>query len=208
MQRLIEGFRRFRESYFEENRSLFAALAQNGQTPKVLLIGCSDSRVDPGLIFGAQPGEVFVLRNVANLIPPYAPDTGHHGTSAAVEFAVRTLGVEHVVVLGHAGCGGVKVLVETPLGEDTDFVRGWMSIARTARDRALALTLSSGQSVDVARRMCEQETVAISMANLMTFPWIRDRVFERKLALHGWWFDLESGQLFHLDPQSNTFQKV
>lgn len=208
MERLIEGFRRFRETYFEENRALFEALAQNGQTPKVLLIGCSDSRVDPGLIFGAQPGELFVLRNVANLIPPYAPDAGHHGTSAAVEFAVRTLGVEHVVVLGHAGCGGVKALVEAPIGEASDFVRGWMSIARTARDRALALTLSSGQPIEVARRMCEQDTVAISMANLMTFPWIRERVYDRTLSLHGWWFDLESGQLHHLDPMTNTFQKV
>jgi len=210
MERLIEGFRRFRETYFEENRALFAALAQKGQTPKVLLIGCSDSRVDPGLIFGAQPGELFVLRNVANLIPPYAPDAGHHGTSAAVEFAVRALGVEHVVVLGHAGCGGVKTLVESPFDEDNgfDFIKGWMSIARTARDRALALTLSSGQPVEVALRMCEQETVAISMANLMTFPWIRERVYEHSLALHGWWFDLESGQLHRLDPMTNTFRQV
>ena len=208
MERLIEGFRRFRDTYFEQNRTLFTDLAQKGQTPKVLLIGCSDSRVDPGLIFGAQPGEIFVLRNVANLIPPYAPDSGHHGTSAAVEFAVRSLGVEHVVVLGHAGCGGVKMLVESPIGEDSDFVRGWMSIARHARDRALALTLSSGQPVEVALRMCEQETVAISMANLMTFPWISSRVYDRSLALHGCWFDLESGLLHHLDPLTNTFHQV
>jgi carbonic anhydrase len=207
MQRLIDGFRRFRETYFEENRTLFSALAQGGQKPKVLLIGCCDSRVDPGLIFGAQPGELFVLRNVANLIPPYVADNGHHGTSAAVEFAVRSLEVEHVVVLGHAGCGGIQALLEHP-EDQSDFIGNWMAIARTARDRSLALAMSAGRSVEDARTHCERETVAISLANLMTFPWIRERVFHGTLVLHGWWFDLENGELFHLDPLSNTFQPV
>lgn len=150
---------------------------------------------------------MFVLRNVANLIPPYAPDVGHHGTSSAVEFAIRGLEVEHVVVLGHAQCGGVRALVEGNV-EGTDFIKGWISIARSARDRALALTLSSGQPVTNALRMCEQETVAISLANLMTFPWIRERVEKGMLMLHGWFFDIETGELLRLDPVSNTFQKV
>ncbi|MGE5546499.1 MAG: carbonic anhydrase [Solirubrobacterales bacterium] len=208
MQQLIDGFQRWRETYYEENRALFEALVQKGQSPKVLLIGCCDSRVDPGLIFGAQPGEMFVLRNVANLIPPYAPDAGHHGTSAAVEFAVRSLEVEHIVVLGHARCGGVRSLVENQGDDQSDFIAGWMSIARAARDRALALTLSSGQPLEAARRMCEQETVAISLANLMTFPWIRERVESGRLLLHGWWFDLDNGELFRLDPITNTFLAV
>lgn len=209
MDTLIDGFKRFREQYFEEHRRLFEALAMRGQTPKVLLIGCCDSRVDPAIIFDAQPGEMFVLRNVANLVPPYAPDEGHHGTSAAVEFAIRGLEVEHVVVLGHARCGGVRALIEGQAGSDnTDFIRGWMHIARSARDRALALTLSAGQPIDAARRMCEQETVAISLANLMTFPWVRERVEQGRLMLHGWFFDLESGELFRLDPITNTFQNV
>lgn len=209
MDRLIEGFRRWRDTYFDQNRSLFQALVQNGQTPKVLLIGCCDSRVDPGQIFGAGPGEMFVLRNVANLIPPYAPDQGHHGTSAAVEFAVRGLEVEHIVVLGHARCGGVQSLIEGGGSEaGFDFIQGWMSIARAARDRALALTLSSGQPIEAAQRMCEQETVAISLSNLMTFPWIRERVEAGRTMLHGWWFDLDNGELFRLDPLTNTFLKV
>jgi carbonic anhydrase len=208
MQRLIDGFRRFRDGYFQENRGLFSALAQGGQQPKVLLIGCCDSRVDPSLIFGTQPGELFVLRNVANLIPPYSPDHGHHGTSAAVEFAVRNLEVEHIVVLGHSRCGGVRALIEDQGVDGSDFVRGWMAIARTARDRALALTLSAGQPAEAARRICEQETVALSLANLMTFPWIRERVQDGRLMLYGWWFDLENGELFRLDPLSNTFQAV
>lgn len=209
MDSLIEGFRRFRDRFFEEHKRLFESLAQKGQTPKVLLIGCCDSRVDPAIIFDAQPGEMFVVRNVANLVPPYAPDGVHHGTSAAVEFAVRGLEVEHIVVLGHARCGGVRALIESQ-GNDTstDFIQGWMHIARSARDRALALTLSAGQPIDAARRMCEQETVAISLGNLMTFPWVRERVEQGRLMLHGWFFDLESGELFRLDPISNTFQLV
>lgn len=208
MDNLIDGFRRFRETYFEDHRRLFEALAAKGQNPKVLLIGCCDSRVDPAIIFDAQPGEMFVLRNVANLVPPYAPDQGHHGTSAAVEFAVRGLEVEHIVVLGHARCGGVRALIEGSTGAETDFVSGWMHIARSARDRALALTLSAGQPIEAARRMCEQETVAISLGNLMTFPWIREKVEQGQLMLHGWFFDLDSGELFRLDPITNTFQGV
>lgn len=207
MQQLIDGFKRWREGYYEDNKSLFEALAQGGQTPRVLLIGCCDSRVDPGQIFGAGPGEMFVLRNVANLIPPYAPDTGHHGTSAALEFAVRHLQVEHVVVLGHARCGGVRALVEGQ-SDDGDFIQRWMCIARSARDRALALTLSSGLPAESALRMTEQETVAISIGNLMTFPWIRERVEKGALMLHGWWFDLDHGELFRLDPSTNTFVRV
>ncbi len=207
MDDLIEGFRRFRSDYYEQRRELFEDLARNGQTPKVLLIGCSDSRVDPAIIFDAKPGEMFVLRNVANLIPPHAPDVGHHGTSSAVEFAVRGLEVEHIVVLGHAQCGGVRALIEGNV-EGTDFIKGWISIARSARDRALALTLSSGQPIANALRMCEQETVAISLANLMTFPWIRERVEKGMLMLHGWFFDIENGELLRLDPATNTFKTV
>lgn len=207
MDQMIEGFRRFRDNYFANNRALFDNLSQ-GQTPKVLLIGCSDSRVDPAIIFDAQPGEMFVLRNVANLIPPFAPDSSHHGTSAAVEFAVRGLKVEHIVVLGHARCGGVRALIEGNSNDNTDFIHGWMQIARSARDRALALTLSAGQPIEAARRMCEQETVAISLGNLMTFPWVREQVESGKLMLHGWFYDMEDGKLFRLDPVTNTFQEV
>lgn len=208
MDQMIEGFKRFRDNYFAKNRPLFDNLAQQGQTPNVLLIGCSDSRVDPAIIFDAQPGEMFVLRNVANLIPPFAPDDGHHGTSAAVEFAVRGLKVGHIIVLGHARCGGVRALIEGNPNDQSDFIRGWMQIARSARDRALALTLSAGQPIEAARRMCEQETVAISLGNLMTFPWIRERVEAGNLMLHGWFYDMEDGLLFRLDPVTNTFQQV
>lgn len=208
MDSLIDGYIRFKNKRFEEQRRLFEKLAERGQKPKVLVIGCCDSRVDPAILFDTSPGEMFVLRNVANLVPPYAPDNGHHGTSAAIEFAVRGLEVEHIVILGHAKCGGVNSLIEGPGAQDYDFIAGWMSIARQARDRALALTLSAGKPIDAARRLCEQETVAISLANLMTFPWLRERVEEGRVMLHGWFFDLENGELSRLDPVSNTFVTV
>jgi carbonic anhydrase len=205
MEQLIEGFRRFRATYFEENRALFKALAQVGQQPKVLLIGCSDSRIDPNLIFGAQPGDMFVLRNVANLVPPFETMGTYHGTSAAIEFAVRKLEVEHVVVLGHAGCGGVRVLVEEGAADGTDFLRPWMQIARAARERCLLHAEAEGYPPMLARQICEKETVAISLDNLMTFPWVRDRVNDGRLALHGVWFDLERGELHHFDSETKIF---
>ncbi len=131
IERLLTGFKNFRRNYYVKNQALFQALAWRGQSPKVMVIGCCDARVDPMLITGAGPGEIFMLRNVANLVPPYAPDSRSHGTSAALEFAVKSLQVEHIIVLGHAACGGVRALlneVETA-AMDTDFIANWMSIA-------------------------------------------------------------------------------
>lgn len=206
IERLIEGFRAFRETYYADNRALFDALAQKGQSPKVMVIGCADSRVDPLLITGAGPGDLFVVRNVANLVPPYAPDGHYHGTSAALEFAVRTLEVEHIVVLGHAQCGGVGALLEgSPMaGRGDDFIAAWMSIAEPARRRALSLPLPE----DGRRRACELETIKVSLDNLMTFPWIRERVADNRLTLHGWYFDLARGSLLRLDRATHSFQDV
>jgi carbonic anhydrase len=203
---LIEGFRAFRQTYYAENRALFDALAERGQSPKVMVIGCADSRVDPLLITGAGPGDLFVVRNVANLVPPYAPDSQYHGTSAAIEFAVRGLGVEHIVVLGHAQCGGVRALMEGSALADRedDFIGAWMSIAEPARRRALAEAASDEDRL----QLCEFETVRISLTNLMTFPWIRRRVEENRLALHGWYFDLNRGRLLHLDQTAGEFRDI
>jgi carbonic anhydrase len=205
INRLIEGFRGFRRNYYAENRELFDSLARQGQAPKVMIIGCADSRVDPLLIVGAEPGEVFVVRNVANLVPPYAPDDRLHGTSAALEFAVLNLGVEHIVVLGHAQCGGVQALLDGPgaaRGKD-DFVTPWMSIARPARDKAMAVAAGRQR-----QRACEQATVEVSLGNLLTFPWIRSRVAAGKLGLHGWYFDLERGALMRFDAAQGAFTDV
>ena len=208
MENLIDGYRKFRSAYYEENHQLFKDLARDGQSPKILLIGCSDSRVDPSLIFSAKPGDMFVLRNVANLVPPFAPDHNLHGTSAAIEFAVRSLKVEHIIVMGHAGCSGVQSLFNTQPADKLDFVAEWMSLAQVARDRALLRSLSSNASDETTLRLCEQEVVAASMTNLMSFPWIRDGVRNGSLQIHGLWFNVQEGELFQLDPVSNAFEPI
>ena len=129
MEKLIEGYRRFRAEVWPAERDRYEALAKRGQNPDTMIVSCSDSRVDPQTVFGAGPGEMFVLRNVAGLVPPYSPDTGYHGTSAALEYAVRVLKVARIVVLGHAQCGGVQALVQGAPKEAADFVQPWMELA-------------------------------------------------------------------------------
>lgn len=201
MRELIEGFKNFRENLWPESRALFRALADKGQSPKVMVIACADSRVDPQMIFSAAPGEIFTVRNVANLVPPYAPNRDYHGTSAALEFAVRGLGVEHVMVIGHADCGGIRALLRGPAPlAGNDFVESWMSIAAPARTRALA---KSGGDSSELQHNCEQESVKVSLENLLTFPWIRERVENGRLGLHGSYFSIETGQLLLLGQDGN-----
>ena len=196
IEALIQGFRAFRDNLDERERAHVAALAREGQAPRIMIVACADSRVDPLRISGAGLGDVFIVRNVANLVPPYAPDGDYHGTSAALEFAVRVLGVEHVVVMGHARCGGIQALLEgSPLpGGGDDFVGAWMRIAEPARRRAEAMAPPG----EARARACELESVRQSLANLATFPWIATRVAEGKLSLHGWYYDLAEARLLRL----------
>jgi carbonic anhydrase len=202
MENLVQGFRRFRATAYNENRDTFDYLAKEGQSPRALVVSCCDSRVDPQMIFTAMPGEIFVIRNVANLVPPYQPTADYHGTSAALEFGVRHLKVEHIIVLGHSGCGGIRALLRGPSGGVTDFIGPWMQIAAPARDR---VTCDCGDDEPAALRELELESIKISLANLMTFPWIRDPVREGRLQLHGCLFDLERGDLLCLDRETDTF---
>lgn len=199
MDQLIEGYRIFRETYFQRHREMFEELAQ-GQSPKAMVISCCDSRVEPSLIFNAQPGAIFTLRNVANLVPPYTPDDHHHSTSAAIEFAVRTLKVRHIIVMGHARCGGVRALLGAHEG---DFIGPWMRIAEPARDMAIAAAGDEGQ--DIIQRICEHETLKISLANLRSFPWIRQAIRAGELELHGLYYDLEKAELQKLNEESGAF---
>jgi len=195
MDSLLAGYTRFRQDRWPERRRLFETLADAGQAPRALVISCADSRVDPGMIFDAAPGELFIVRNVANLVPPYAPDGAYHGTSAAIEFAVRVLQVPDVMVMGHAMCGGVKALLEGAPAEASDFIAPWIRIAEPARDRALARTDGTDRQL-----CCEQETVRLTLDNLLTFPWIADRVASGRLNLQGGHFDIRSGELSLLHP--------
>jgi len=195
MDKFIAGYHQFRESYFNQNKDFLKSLMAKPQTPTAMMISCSDSRIDPGLKFGAEPGDIFMVRNVANLVPPYAPDGDYHGTSAALEFAVQVLEVKNIIVMGHARCGGIGALVNHQEQSALDFVASWMKIAQPAYEQAVA------KSSDNAglQRLCEQEAVKVSLRNLLTFPWIKARVDGGKLSIHGWYFDLETGTLHRLN---------
>ena len=194
MDALLEGYRRFRAETWPEERARYQALARWGQRPETLVVSCSDSRVDPQTVFGAVPGELFVVRNVAGLAPPYAPDANYHGTSAALEFGVRVLGVSKIVVLGHALCGGVMALMDGAPAEARDFVEPWMGMAAGVRDPE-ADTLDP----EARRDRYEAAVVRLSLENLMTFPWIAEAVEAGRLALHGFRFDIHTGILARVD---------
>lgn len=195
MKPLIDGYRRFRAGAWPNYRELYQRLAAGGQSPKTMIIACADSRVDPQMIFDAGPGELFVARNVANLVPPFERDTAYHGTSAAVEFAVRVLEVRDLVVMGHGLCGGVRALLEGTPAAASDFVAHWVDMARPARERAIA----TGETGEELQRACEHECVKLSLTNLQSFPWIAERVAAGTLRLHGCWFAVSSGRLMLLD---------
>lgn len=191
---LVEGYYRFRGTEWQQERARWAELA-TAQSPKVMVIACSDSRVDPATIFGSRPGEVFVVRNVANLVPPCETGGGRHGVSAAVEFAVTKLKVQEIVVLGHGACGGVNAsltgsLSAAPQGEG-GFVADWIGLLDDAREKVVA---EHGTGAE-GQRALEEECVRVSLRNLMTFPFVRERVEAGDLTLHGAVFAIDDGRL-------------
>jgi len=200
---LLEGYRRFRAGDYQAQRKRWEALAE-GQAPPVMLIGCCDSRVDPGIIFDTRPGEVFILRNVANLVPPFEVGGGRHGASAAIEFAVVDLKVRHVVVLGHGACGGIAAALK---GHDCgvpghSFIDDWMAIIKDARDRVV----DSG--AEDQQHALELEAIKVSLGNLRTFPWVSEREQEGTLKLHGAFFAIADGVLHVLDEDTDRFEPV
>lgn len=203
---LVRRYHGWRSTTFAEGRPWFRMLAERGQRPRAMVIGCCDSRVMISQIFGAEPGELFVHRNIAGLVPPFNPDGDLHGTSAAVEFAVATLEVPHVIVLGHSLCGGVKGCHDMCAGtapalrEKSSFVGRWMEMLRPGYERVAGIE-------DEAQRLraLEQEAVLISIANLATFPYVDARVEAGNLALHGIWTDIGEGELHGYDPDRGAF---
>jgi len=208
--RLMAGFRRFREKYFlhqDVEHSVYHRLSTSGQTPKTLLIGCSDSRVDPAILTGAAPGELFVVRNVANLVPPCeASAVGFHGTSSAIEFAVNNLKVENIVVLGHRQCGGIRALMEGATDQPDSFVGQWMSIAEDARRAVLERYPDVGERERL--RLAEMESLKVSIRNLRTFPFVREAIEAHHLNLIAVYFDLELGRAGDPDAQTQEFRQL
>ena len=210
LDRLLKGFAEFRLGYYREHLDLFEKLASDGQSPKILIVGCADARVDPGILTQTKPGDIFTVRNVGALVPPaqIPPDKRQHGTSAAIEFAVRGLEVEHVVILGHALCGGIDSLVDGRAGAYAhfDYLAAWTAVAREVRD--LALRELQGRPRAELLRAVEQAAVVNSVRNLMGYSWIADRVKAGKLLLHAWWFNLTEGQLYAFNPNNLAFEPV
>ncbi len=207
IDQLISGYHRFRNGYYQENRQQLDALAREGQSPKVAVVACCDSRVDPAVITDSTPGDIFVIRNVANLVPPYEAEGAWHGTSAALQFAVCGLQVEHLIILGHAKCGGIRALMEgQEPGHEDKFISSWMSIVDDARQQAQAD--SSLHSFEDKVAACERGSIGISLNNLLTFSWIRERVEAGTLHLHGWYYDVASGKVLQLHPGSGEFTEL
>lgn len=203
--RLTEGYRAFLDDRFDRERSRYEELADSGQTPKIMLIGCCDSRVSPEIIFDARPGEMFVARNVANLVPPFSPDDALHGTSAALEYAVQALKVEHIVVLGHGRCGGIRAFADDAQGplSSGDFIGKWITLIAPAAQRTGGRGRNEGLD-DYVERLA-LASIQQSLANLRTFPCVQILEGKDRLQLHGAYFAVATGVLMLLDPLTGQF---
>jgi carbonic anhydrase len=204
---LLEGYRRFRSNRYEQEKPRWRTLAE-GQTPRAIIIACSDSRADPATIFDTDPGEIFVVRNVANLVPPFEKDAGRHGVSAALEFAVTQLKVPEIVVMGHERCGGISAALtgcfhEAPAGEG-GFIARWMS---QIDDRAHAIAAAHGTGPDAAQ-LLEEDSIRQSLKNLRTFPFVAAREQARDIAILGCRFSIAEGRLYLLDEATDRFEPV
>lgn len=208
IETLLDGFRTFREAYFEKDPGLYKNLLRHGQNPRFAVVACSDSRVDPVIILRTKPGDIFVIRNVAALVPPCEEDGHCHGTSAALEFAVSQLAVDHIIVIGHAHCGGIEAMVRRQEGGQAKgrFIGAWTDLLCEARDRALAA--DPELDGDALLRASERQSVRLSLDNLTTFPFIRTAVAAGDLSLHGWYLDLFEGTLEGWSPDTETFDQL
>ena len=207
---LGERYRAWHADRYAKTATWYERLAREGQHPRTMIISCCDSRVDAVAMFGAEPGDLFVVRNVANLVPPYSPDHAHHGTSAAIEYAVRNLKVAHIVVVGHSGCGGVAACHDmcsgaAPALEDgASFIGRWMDILRPAYERVSGA--AGGRDAQVGA--LEKEGVRNSIANLHGFPFVAEAVADGLLSLSGAWVDIGPGKLYALNPGTDVFEEV
>jgi len=208
VSKFLTGFRRFQHHYLGARRAHFDRLVKDGQHPRALVIACCDSRCDPAVLMDCDPGDMFVVRNVANLVPPYVQAAAFAATSSAIAFAVRYLEVEHVIVLGHAQCGGIRALMENrPVDCDEDrFIGKWLSIAEDARQKVME---NFPQATPETRaNACEKASILVSLENLTSYPWIQERLESGKLLLTGWYFDMLHGDLLQYDPEAGAFETL
>ncbi|WP_321368363.1 carbonic anhydrase [uncultured Desulfuromusa sp.] len=202
--KFLSGMEAFQQQHFGENRELATSLVK-GQKPQALLIGCCDSRVDPALLMDCDLGDLFILRNIANLVPPYLKNDDYHGVSSSLEYAVCYLEVSDIIILGHSECGGIEALMATANGEEAgEFIGKWVNIAASARDKVLQEM--PDESPARKARACEREAVLVSLKNLMTFPWVKERVSKGQLSLHGWYYNISTGQLKYYNQLTGEFE--
>ena len=202
---LLDGYRSFMDDRYARESSRYKDLAASGQSPRVMIIACCDSRAAPETIFNAGPGELFVLRNVANMVPTFQPDGGQHGTSAAIEFAVNGVGVTDIVVMGHGRCGGIRAALGqgAPLAQG-DFIGKWMSMLAPVTEEVAKYTIITENE---RHTMLERLSIRHSIQNLRTFPYVKTLEAEGKLAVHGAWFDISTGELWVMDPDTGDFSR-
>lgn len=188
-RKILKGYQGFRKKYAQGDTSIMHYLSRNGQKPCVMVVACCDSRVDPALILQCDPGDLFVVRNVANIVPPYEKDDAHHGTSAALEFGVCFLKVKHLILLGHSQCGGIKALLSSHDTDHNDFITNWVSLLDNKTD---IIKKPNSKNVDEHARLALHQ----SHQNCLNFPWIQERVEKKTLIIHQWFFDIKTGQIF------------
>lgn len=205
---LADRYRRFKYRHFAPNMDHYETLATHGQSPEVMVVSCCDSRVDPETIFSAMPGELFVVRNVANLVPPYETSGKYHGVSAALEFAALNLRVKHIIVMGHSSCGGIRASLDHDAARQTtaQFISNWMSMLDDAREHVVKCC--AGKPQPEVRAALEREGIKTSLANLRTFPCIQILEGKGRVQLHGAYFDISSGTLEALNPATGEFVAV
>ncbi len=205
---LIEGFRSFKHKYSDTDQSVFKALVELGQQPTILVFACCDSRVDPAIITESKAGDMLVVRNLANIVPPYTDGQEYQAIKAAIEYAISFLHVEHVIVMGHSRCGGIRTLVNRLIDGDSPGhpMQQWTAIAEPAA--IAALKANPGADRDTITCDCSRRTVGISLKNLAEYPWIADALERGKLQLHGWYFDLNKFALQERDPATGEFHNL
>lgn len=195
-RKMLQGYRDFRKKYVHGDTSVMQYLSYYGQQPETMVVACCDSRVDPALILQCDPGDLFVVRNVANIIPPYERDEAHHGTSAALEFGIYFLEVKHLILLGHSQCGGIQALLDPRSSTKNDFITNWVSLVKSS-------SVKSEDPDNYAKLALKQ-----SYQNCLTFPWIKEKVDAKKLLIHLWFFDIKSGQIFTYSETQKTYRPL
>lgn len=191
--KIVQGYKKFRKKYGSGDNTVMQYLANNGQQPQVAVVACCDSRVDPALLLQCDPGDLFVIRNVANIIPPYINDEYHQGTSAALEFAIQNLNVKHLIILGHSQCGGIESLINQNHSEQTDFINNWVNLIKIPENK--------NDDTDNYSKLALLQ----SYKNCLTFPWVRSRILGNKLKVHLWFFDIKGAEIYVYDHDNQKY---